>query len=304
MKLSICIPTYNRNDSLEECIKSINNLINKNKMNININIIITDNSNNNNLFKIKKKLIKISKYKIFFLSEKKRGIVNSRNKCLKKLKSINPNYISFLDDDCTIDKSWIKNAFKIIKLKKADVATGPQVYLSKSNGKILNYAEIFEKQYNGDKSHLVKWAASNNVIVDYNIIKKHKLIFNKKLNKFGVGEDQLFFSNITKLGYKIFWNKNIKVYEKIHEHRQTFKWLIERSYRLGVLGHFIDIKEFGTIYGLFINYLKSIYYFFKSIISIFILRKYYLERIIDNFLRFFGRFIGPLFFDRIDFYKK
>ena len=71
MKLSICIPTYNRNDSLEECIKSINNLINKNKMNININIIITDNSNNNNLFKIKKKLMKISKYKIFFLSEKK-----------------------------------------------------------------------------------------------------------------------------------------------------------------------------------------------------------------------------------------
>ena len=302
MKLSICICTYNRNDKLEKCIKSINNIINKKK--IKINIIISDNSSNDNLFKIKKKLIKISKYKIIFIDEKKRGIVNSRNKCLKKLKSVNPNYISFFDDDCTIDKYWIKNTFKIIKLYKADVATGPQIYHGKSNNKIFNYSEIFEKQYNKNKTHLVKWAASNNVIVDYNIIKKHKLIFNKKLNKFGVGEDQLFFSNITKLGYKIFWNKNIKVYEKIHEHRQTFKWLIERSYRLGVLGHFIDIKEFGTIYGLFINYLKSIYYFFKSIISIFILRKYYLERIIDNFLRFFGRFIGPLFFDRIDFYKK
>ena len=302
MKLSICIPTYNRNDSLERCIKSINNIINKNK--ININIIISDNSNNGNLFKIKKKLIKISKYKIIFISEKKRGIVNSRNMCLRKLKSINPNYISFFDDDCVIDKYWIKNAFKIIKLHKADVATGPQIYHGKSDNKIFNYSEIFEKQYNKNKTHLVKWAASNNVIVDYNIIKKHKLIFNKKLNKFGVGEDQLFFSNITKLGYKIFWNKNIKVYEKIHKHRQTFKWLIERSYRLGVLGHFIDIKEFGTICGLLINYLKSIYYFFKSIISIFIFKRYYLERITNNFLRFFGRVIGPLFFDKVDFYKK
>ena len=132
MKLSICIPTYNRNDSLERCIKSINNIINKNK--ININIIITDNSNNNNVSKVKKKLVKISNYKIIFINEKKRGIVNSRNRCLKKLKSINPNYISFFDDDCTIDKSWIKNAFKIIKLKKSDVATGPQVYLGKSSG--------------------------------------------------------------------------------------------------------------------------------------------------------------------------
>jgi len=41
MNLSICISTYNRNNSLEECIKSINNIINKNK--IKINIIIKDN---------------------------------------------------------------------------------------------------------------------------------------------------------------------------------------------------------------------------------------------------------------------
>ena len=236
--------------------------------------------------------------------KKKRGIVNSRNKCLKKLKTIKPNYISFFDDDCTIDKYWIKNAFKIIKFNKADVATGPQIYQNESNNKILNYSEIFEKKYSKSKTHLVKWAASNNVIIDYNIIKKHKLIFNNKLNKFGVGEDQLFFSNISKLGYRIFWNKNIKVYEKVHKHRQTFKWLIERSYRLGVLGHFIDINEFGNINGIFVNYLKSIYYFLMFIISIFKFGKNYLERIINNFLRFFGRLIGPLVFDRINFYKK
>ena len=57
MKLSICISTYNRNNSLEKCIKSINNIININKLKI--NIILTDNTNNNNLFIIKKRLIKI-----------------------------------------------------------------------------------------------------------------------------------------------------------------------------------------------------------------------------------------------------
>ena len=51
MKLSICIPTYNRNESLKKCIKSINKIKIKNK--IKINIIIVDNSKNNNLLKIK-----------------------------------------------------------------------------------------------------------------------------------------------------------------------------------------------------------------------------------------------------------
>lgn len=301
MRLIICISTFNRNDSLKECIKSINKIINKDK--IIINIIITDNSKNDNISQIKKQLIKISKYKILFLKEKKRGIVNSRNKSLKALKNINPDYISLFDDDCTVDKYWIKNAFKIIKFNKADVATGPQIYLGDQSNKIINYSEIFEKQYSRNKTQLVKWAASNNVIIDYKIIKKHNLLFNTKLNKFGVGEDQLFFSNISKKGYKIYWDKSVKVYEKTHKHRQTFKWLIERSFRLGVLGHFLDINYHGKVYGFFINYLKSIYYLFKFIISIFILGPNYYEKIVNNFLRFYGRLIGPFVFSRIDFYK-
>ena len=195
MKLSICIPTYNRNESLKNCISSINKIINNKK--IKINIIITDNSNNDIVLKIKKKLINISKYKIIFLKEKKRGAVYARNKFLKKIKNINPDYICFFDDDCTIDKYWIKNTFKIIDTKKADVVTGPQLYIGSLKRKIYNYSQIFEKEYWNSKTQIVNWAASNNVILDYKIIKKNKLFFDHNLNKFGVGEDQLFFLNIS-----------------------------------------------------------------------------------------------------------
>ena len=112
-----------------------------------INIIITENSNNDIVLKIKKKLINISKYKIIFLKEKKRGAVYARNKFLKKIKNINPDYICFFDDDCTIDKYWIKNTFKIIDTKKADVVTGPQLYIGSLKRKIYNYSQIFEKKY-------------------------------------------------------------------------------------------------------------------------------------------------------------
>ena len=78
MKVSICITTYYRNESLEKCINSINEI--KLKKNNKINIIIVDNTPNNNLDKIKKKLVKNSKYKITFLNEKKRGRVFARNR--------------------------------------------------------------------------------------------------------------------------------------------------------------------------------------------------------------------------------
>jgi len=299
MKLSICIPTYNRNESLKKCIKSINKIKIKNK--IKINIIIVDNSKNNNLLKIKKQLIKNSKFKILFLSEKKRGVVFARNKYLKKLKISSPDYICFFDDDCVVDKNWLKNSLKTIKSKNADIVTGPQIYLNK---KVSNYSKLFEKNYGNKKIYRVKWAASNNVLINYKIIKKNKLFFDKKLNKFGVGEDQLFFLQISNIGYKIFWDKNVKVYEKIHQHRQNYKWLIERSYRLGVLGHYLDKNQYGNLSGLFLNYLKSIYYLSKSIISILYWNNNYVEKILNYFIRFYGRLVGPFVFNKINFYQK
>mgnify|MGYP001194942230 CR=1 FL=1 len=300
MKLSICIPTYNRNESLKKCIKSINKIKIKNK--IKINIIIVDNSKNNNLLKIKKQLIKNSKFKILFLSEKKRGIVFARNKCLKKLKISNPDYICFFDDDCVVDKNWLKNSLKTIKLKNADIVTGPQIYLNK---KVSNYSKLFEKNYGNKKIYNVQWAASNNVLINYKIIKKNKLFFDKKLNKFGVGEDQLFFSKLNSYGSKIYWSKDIKVFENIHKHRLKLDWLIRRSFRLGVAGYYIDISVYGKTKGFIMNYLKCIYYFTKASLYILLFFKHKLRiQILNFFSRFYGRLIGPFMLKKIDFLKK
>ncbi len=304
MKISICITTYYRNNSLEKCIESINRI--KIKKNILMNIIVVDNTKNNNLLKIKKKLLKKSKYNILFLNEKKRGRVFARNKYLKKLKSINPNYICLFDDDCVIDKNWLEQSMKTITNYNAQVVTGPQIYLKKSkvNRNTINYSQLFEQGYGNKIIYKAKWAASNNVLIDYKIIKKNNLLFDENLNKFGVGEDQLFFLKISKIGFKIYWNKNIKVYEKFHSERQNFNWLIDRSYRLGVLGHYIDQIQYGKFKGFFINYLKSVYYFNKFLISIILIRKNYFEIISNYFIRFFARLIGPFVFKNINFYKK
>ena len=42
------------------------------------------------------------------------------------------------------------------------------------------------------------------------------------------------------------------------------KWVVDRSFRLGILGNYIDKKIYGSIIGNLLNYLKSIYYLFSQ----------------------------------------
>ena len=141
--------------------------------------------------------------------------------------------------------------------------------------------------------------------MEYNIIKKHKLIFDKTLNKFGVGEDQLFFSKLNNYGHKIYWSKRVRVFENIHEHRLSLRWLIRRSFKLGVLGHYIDISLYGKFMGFIINYLKCIYYFAKTFSFIFLFfNSKFQTQMLNFFFRFCGRLIGPFFLKKINFFKK
>ena len=301
-KILICIPTYKRNNSLLECVKSIKKLnrFNKNE----IGILILDNTTNNNSLKISKELKK-TKLNIYHLNEKKRGIVNARNKCLQAANKFNPKYLAFIDDDVKLDKNWLNNNLLIINNYSADIVTGPQNYLKvKQNENLINYNELFEKKYN-NKIKKVKWAATNNVFIRYKSIKLiPNLKFDKNLNKFGIGEDQLFFSTLSNLGLKILWSKKVKVFEKIYSHRNTPDWVKNRSFRLGILGHYIDIKLHGKILGYFLNYLKCFFYlfiFFLTIINP--LAKVYKIKLLNSFFRFYGRLRGPFLFKKIGFYK-
>ena len=298
-KILICIPTYNRNKSLIETLTSITKLINNNFFKI--EILIVDNSVSNNSYEFIKKFKKKISLKIYQRHERKRGIVFARNKCLHFVRKLKPNYISFIDDDCIINKNWLKNIFILLNEIDADVITGPQLYSGQNKN---NYMSLFEKKYK-KKLLRVTWAASNNVFFKFKILKHERNIkFDKDLNKFGMGEDQLFFSMINKIGYKIYWSKNVVVTEKMHPHRSNLDWIKERSRRLGILGHYLDIKLHGKILGYFINYTKSAYLLFSCIIIY--LNIFNSDRSL-NFancsFRFYGKLIGPFMFKKIKFFK-
>ena len=119
-----------------------------------------------------------------------------------------------------------------------------------------------------------------------------------------MGEDQLFFSTLNKMGNKIFWYEKIIVFETTHATRGNILWLKSRSFRLGVLGHYIDKKLYGNFLGYSINYLKSIFCLVLSAIYIILLftNKEKMKIFsIGFFYRFYGKLIGPFFMNKINF---
>ena len=104
------------------------------------------------------------------------------------------------------------NIQKVKRLQGANIITGPQIHRKHRESKEkVNYSDFFEKKNYG--LTLAKWASTKNVFFKYDILKQKNLSFDIKLNKFCMGEDQLFFSILNKMGNKILWYEKIIVFE-------------------------------------------------------------------------------------------
>ena len=255
--ISICSRSFNR--GLLNLLNSIskNSILNEFKTIILIVINNKKKISNSQKKKIKKSLNK----KIFkIIYESREGVSYARNKSLNLMKKIKFDYGCFLDDDCVIKKNYFEENLLFIKKNKCDVVTGPQINISK---KI--HHKIFERNFDHKKK--LAWASTNNVFFKKKII-TNKLNFSEKVTRFGFGEDQLFFLNISKKGYIIIWNKNSKVYETKKKQKEKFNWFVNRNLRYGLTGKLIDYEFYGNKVGFFVNLFKILINIIFSLLSI------------------------------------
>ena len=281
--ISICSRKFNNNFlNLLKCV-----YINSLNINIKIRILIVFNQPNRikNFQKILiKNNLKNIKHKIIY--EKKLGISYARNKSLNYLKNIDCEYCCFLDDDCKIDDNFILNHLKFIKKNNCSIVSGPQIYKSKKS-----FFRVFERNFIQKKK--IFWASTNNVFFKKKIL-RNNISFSNKVSKYGYGEDQLFFSKMTKNGEIIKWNNN-PVYEISQKKRENFKWFVDRNFKYGLTGILIDIELYNFIQAYILNILKAFYNLIFGILYFFLIpvnSTNYLFKSIAFFIRFFGRMIS------------
>ena len=283
ISVGICCRSYNRN--------LFNLLINLKKnykpqiYKLNISIIF------NTVNKIKtsesnqiKKILSNVPHEILY--ERMKGVSFARNKYLNRIKNISVDFCCFIDDDCIPQKNFILNHLKFITKEKCKIVTGPQIFKSK-----ITFFRILERRFR--QGDTIRWASTNNVFFKKSLL-QNKLLFSTKVIKYGYGEDQLFFSKLSKNGEKIKWHNN-KVYEIVGKERKNLSWFLKRNFSYGLTGYLIERELYGNIYGIFVNLFKSLIYLFYLVIYLAIIifnpKKYFLLSM-SNLLRVCGRIIG------------
>lgn len=120
--VSIIVPVYNGDRTIENCIKSILSL---NYPASKHEIIIVDNNSKDNTFKI------IQNFPVISLIESKiQSSYATRNTGIRRSKG---EIVAFTDSDCVVDKDWILNAVKCFKEEKVGCVGGKIVGYSPSN---------------------------------------------------------------------------------------------------------------------------------------------------------------------------
>lgn len=261
--VSVVICTRNRCKDLEECLQSLVSVEYDN-----YEIIVIDNSNNPDIIASNKKVCsKVARY----LYEPRRGLSVARNRGIMETYA---EIVAFTDDDCVVDRYWLRNLTKNFNDPKVACCTGRTVTYCNDPLSLT-----FEKYYGFDRGSLRRIFNRDDLKLSFSsLIKIVPYITRRRITavapapfSVGLGNNMAFRREIfdkvgyfdEKLGrgtpseageeldmfYRILETGNTIVYEPtaivFHRHRQTERALIDAVYTCGT-GVAAFLKKYMT----------------------------------------------------------
>ena len=244
------LTTGSRNRTFNECLLSLQALNDITGYRVDI-LVVENNSKPDEQVKNiishydnKEKCVK-------YLLEPMSGIPHARNAALNFAKVQGYAYLAFIDDDAFASKGWIENLVKTIETN--NVASGPQLAIfPESTGTFYRNAAVYHERTIADGEG-IKWAATNNILIDISFMETNGLSFNPKL--INGGEDKELFLRVNQLGGKLVWSQSAVVSEHIAQSRLSVKWAMRRTFRIGATGFMIE----SSVKTLFMTYLSCIF---------------------------------------------
>jgi glycosyltransferase involved in cell wall biosynthesis len=170
-------------------------------------------------------------YDLIYAVEPNQGIPFARNRAMDSAPA-GTDLFCFLDDDEWPVDGWLDAMLETREKNRADCIYGPvQPVYPDNPPEYFIKAKVFERKKNKDGQR-ISYAASNNVMFDYPLIRSWNLRFEEKM-RFTGGTDYLFFNQAIRRGMQVFWADKALVYDIVPASRMTWKWVLQRQYRLG-----------------------------------------------------------------------
>lgn len=235
MKITILILTNNRISHLKTCLNSISKQSTKPQK-----TIVIDNSQNQTA---KTTTLSFNKrLNIEYLHHPKSNVPQLRNIAIKQVKT---KYLAFIDDDCILDKNWLKNGISTTTNQKTPFIIGLTKLSNKNNllaqAQYAHYSYWFQFNLKRNPPFTSPFNFdTKNIIIDKTLLSKHKIFFDPSIC---IQQNDSADTDLgLQLNQKNIYGKHNSSMHLFHQETSAFKWFLKKSFRRGRLAYLLKNK--------------------------------------------------------------
>ncbi|MFA5318152.1 MAG: glycosyltransferase family 2 protein [Patescibacteria group bacterium] len=222
IKLTVIIPTYNREDILIRTLKALD------EQNYDLNEVealvvddYSDNSPEHSISKLK------TKYRLrFFRMEKNAGAGMVRNQAIDLAQG---KYLLFIGDDTIPDKNLIKEHMKLHNQHRGIAVLGQVRWAEEVRDEFMDYIAKIQFHYQNikDKNNVKFHFYTSNISLEKKWFETEK--FSSKFKGYGLEDIEMGY-RLERNGLRVIYNSDAIVN---HVHHYNFKQFCERMERVG-----------------------------------------------------------------------
>jgi GT2 family glycosyltransferase len=227
--VSVVVCTYNRKNLLKSCLNSI---YAQEYPKSNFEVIVVDGGSTDGTAELCKEFPQIQ-----FITESRFGVAYARNKGAELAHGF---IVAYTDDDCLVDKQWLRSLVAGFQFSENIMGVGGPVYPLHPEiiPEKIHVKAALGLFYEGESAKLTNPIITANSAFKKEIFKTIQFDETLGITRRGKlvlgGEDTDFCRKIVDSGYKIRYTPHAKVYHQIHRKRIRISYIVKHALHSGI----------------------------------------------------------------------
>lgn len=231
LHIAVCVLTYRRADGLRKLLDALTQQVHSPRRPFRLSVVVVDNDATGSARDTVAPFRQHAAFDLIYVVEPQQGIPIARNRAMASIPA-DSDTLCFVDDDEWPVRNWLDAMLEVRAQTGATCIYGPvePVYPEQPPAWFIK-ARVFERKRNQNGAR-IGYAASNNVMIDVDFVRRHRLRFEERM-RFTGGTDYLFFAQAIRRGLVVHWAEAALVHDIVPASRLTWKWVLQRQFRLG-----------------------------------------------------------------------